>query len=325
MNAVEPIAGKAKTGIWGLDNILSGGFSRGHVFLVEGAPGTGKTTIALQFLLEGARAGEKVPLHHAVGNRARIARRRGLPWLDAGRRHRGIRIAAAGKPAGFRAAAEPALFVRPRTRRNHQADFRSGRALPAEPGRARQPVRDQAAGAEFAALPAANSGDQALFREIRLHGDAARRSHRRCRRQDRAQRRPWRASARGIGAGLRRGAAARAHHQISRREIPRRLSRRDHHHRRTERVSAAGGVGISHELCAHHDVQRHRGVRPAVGRRHRSRFEHADPRSCRHRKVAAGHRLRRRGDCARREGGAVRVRRRTRPAVRAHERPRHRS
>src|SRR3954453_16717342 len=59
MNAIEPIAGKAKTGIWGLDNILSGGFSRGHVFLVEGAPGTGKTTIALQFLLEGARAGEK--------------------------------------------------------------------------------------------------------------------------------------------------------------------------------------------------------------------------------------------------------------------------
>ncbi len=59
MNAVEPIAGKAKTGIWGLDNILSGGFSRGHLFLVEGAPGTGKTTVALQFLLEGVRAGEK--------------------------------------------------------------------------------------------------------------------------------------------------------------------------------------------------------------------------------------------------------------------------
>src|SRR5438445_12523027 len=59
MNSVENFAGKARTGIWGLDNILSGGFSRGHVFLVEGAPGTGKTTIALQFLLEGARAGEK--------------------------------------------------------------------------------------------------------------------------------------------------------------------------------------------------------------------------------------------------------------------------
>src|SRR6202051_259219 len=59
MNSVENFTGKAKTGIWGLDNILSGGFSRGHVFLVEGAPGTGKTTVALQFLLEGAKAGEK--------------------------------------------------------------------------------------------------------------------------------------------------------------------------------------------------------------------------------------------------------------------------
>jgi circadian clock protein KaiC len=59
MNIIEPIAGKAKTGIWGLDDILSGGFSRGHVFLVEGAPGTGKTTIALQFLMEGVQAGEK--------------------------------------------------------------------------------------------------------------------------------------------------------------------------------------------------------------------------------------------------------------------------
>src|SRR3954465_1988090 len=49
----------AKTGIWGLDDILSGGFSREHLFLLEGAPGTGKTTIALQFLMAGARAGEK--------------------------------------------------------------------------------------------------------------------------------------------------------------------------------------------------------------------------------------------------------------------------
>ncbi len=49
----------ASTGIRGLDEILSGGFTTGHVFLLEGTPGTGKTTIALDFLLEGAKAGER--------------------------------------------------------------------------------------------------------------------------------------------------------------------------------------------------------------------------------------------------------------------------
>ena len=179
MNSVEAIAEKAKTGIWGLDNILSGGFSRGHVFLVEGAPGTGKTTDRAA-IPDGRRQGRReVPLHHSVGNRTRVARRRGLPWLDAGRSDRGVRIAAAGKPARFRPAAEPALFVGSRTRRNHQADLRGGGTGAAEPGGARQPFRDQAAGAKLAALPAADSGDQALFREIRHHGDAARRSDRR--------------------------------------------------------------------------------------------------------------------------------------------------
>ena len=50
---------KDKTGIPGLDEILDGGLSQGNVFLLEGAPGAGKTTVALQFLLEGAGKGER--------------------------------------------------------------------------------------------------------------------------------------------------------------------------------------------------------------------------------------------------------------------------
>lgn len=49
----------ASTGILGLDDVLAGGFPRNHLFLVEGHPGTGKTTMALQFLLAGQREGER--------------------------------------------------------------------------------------------------------------------------------------------------------------------------------------------------------------------------------------------------------------------------
>lgn len=50
----------AKTGIEGLDLILRGGLVRECVYLIEGAPGAGKTTLSLQFLLEGVRNRESV-------------------------------------------------------------------------------------------------------------------------------------------------------------------------------------------------------------------------------------------------------------------------
>ena len=50
---------KALTGVPGLDDILLGGLAAGRVFLLEGSPGTGKTTMALSFLLEGAKLGER--------------------------------------------------------------------------------------------------------------------------------------------------------------------------------------------------------------------------------------------------------------------------
>lgn len=57
----DPVAStKAASGIAGLDTILGGGLPPHRLYLVQGNPGVGKTTLALQFLLEGARQGETV-------------------------------------------------------------------------------------------------------------------------------------------------------------------------------------------------------------------------------------------------------------------------
>jgi circadian clock protein KaiC len=53
-SAVDP------TGIPGLDDVLRGGLPRGQLYLLEGSAGAGKTTLGLQFLLEGVRRGERV-------------------------------------------------------------------------------------------------------------------------------------------------------------------------------------------------------------------------------------------------------------------------
>jgi len=50
---------KVDFGIPGLDDITVGGLARGRLFLLEGHPGTGKTTIATQFLMAGVAAGER--------------------------------------------------------------------------------------------------------------------------------------------------------------------------------------------------------------------------------------------------------------------------
>jgi circadian clock protein KaiC len=50
---------RIQTGVPGLDDILCGGLTAERVYLVEGEPGTGKTTIGLQFLLEGIAHGER--------------------------------------------------------------------------------------------------------------------------------------------------------------------------------------------------------------------------------------------------------------------------
>src|SRR3954452_13779049 len=58
MNTVTKLLPSASTGVAGLDDVLEGGLARNRLHLLEGTPGTGKTTVALQFLLAGAREGE---------------------------------------------------------------------------------------------------------------------------------------------------------------------------------------------------------------------------------------------------------------------------
>ena len=58
-SAPIPTQERAPTGIAGLDDVLGGGFPANHVYLVEGDPGSGKTTLGLHFLRQGVKQGEK--------------------------------------------------------------------------------------------------------------------------------------------------------------------------------------------------------------------------------------------------------------------------
>ena len=50
---------RISTGVEKLDQLLSGGYPKGKSILIAGEPGTGKTLLSLQYLMEGAKKGEK--------------------------------------------------------------------------------------------------------------------------------------------------------------------------------------------------------------------------------------------------------------------------
>lgn len=82
-------AASVSTGTQGLDAILGGGLIPHRTYLVQGPPGAGKTTLALQFLLEGARNGETtlyVTLSETADELREVARSHG--WsLDGAHLH----------------------------------------------------------------------------------------------------------------------------------------------------------------------------------------------------------------------------------------------
>jgi len=80
MSGLLQTPSRCSTGIAGLDEILHGGLPVRRLHLVQGEPGTGKTTLALQFLLEGVRRGEAclyVTLAESAEELAEVARSHG--------------------------------------------------------------------------------------------------------------------------------------------------------------------------------------------------------------------------------------------------------
>jgi circadian clock protein KaiC len=71
---------RASTGVPGLDHVLGGGLPTNHLYLVEGTPGAGKTTLGLQFLRRGVQEGERglyITLSETAGELETVARSHG--------------------------------------------------------------------------------------------------------------------------------------------------------------------------------------------------------------------------------------------------------
>ena len=158
---------KAATGVEGLDDILAGGLRRGRVYLLEGSPGTGKTTIATQFLLAGAAAGERglyITLSETEEELRESAASHGWALDDR------LAIFELVPPESLLDDDQQQsllyssdLELGETTKRIFEAFERSQAAA----GRARQPVRNPPAGAKLAALSAPDPRAEALFRAQR--------------------------------------------------------------------------------------------------------------------------------------------------------------
>lgn len=73
---------RISTGVFGLDEVLDGGLICGSTYLVRGGPGTGKTTLGLHFLTEGAARGEKVLLISLAATEKEIRQEAGSIGFD---------------------------------------------------------------------------------------------------------------------------------------------------------------------------------------------------------------------------------------------------
>ena len=164
MSGAKP---KARTGVPGLDDILLGGWPPAGSFSWKAARAPARPPWRCSFLLEGAKVGERglyITLSETEHELRAGAQSHGWDLDDK------IEIFEIVPPESLldsEPAAEPALFLRPRARRDDQAHLRCRRAQQGPARRLDSPVGDPPAGAELAALPAPDPGAEALFRPSR--------------------------------------------------------------------------------------------------------------------------------------------------------------
>ena len=235
---------RASTGVDGLDHILGGGLSRNRLYLLEGTPGTGKTTFALRFLMEGASARRARPLHHALGNRRGARGGSRIAWLVA-RQHRRVRAGQRERRRSRRRAVDP-LSVGGRARRDDPHAHRADRERGAVACRPRQPLGDAPARAGPAALSAPGARAQAVLQHALVHGAAARRQDLRTGRPAAAQHLARRDQPRADDPGVRHREPPPAGGEDARAEVPGRLARLPPRHRPRRRVPAPGRLAAPH-------------------------------------------------------------------------------
>ena len=182
----EKAGADASTGVAGLDDILAGA-ARERVYLLEGSPGTGKTTSAMSFLRAGAALGEKT-LYITLSETEEELR-------DTAQSHgwdlKGIDIFELVPPKVCLTNSNNKAFsiLRPGAGRDHPDDFRGGALEP------RRVVIDSLSelrllAQKLASVSPAGAGPEALFRQTRRHRPAVGRSDHRNPGQTGAQRGP---------------------------------------------------------------------------------------------------------------------------------------
>ena len=181
MTQTEPIESSAEparvsTGNFGLDDILGGGLDPERVYLIEGRPGTGKTTLALQFLLEGVRRGERclyVTLSESESELRSVVGRHG--WtLD------GIDIFELVPPeASLDPDQELTLFHPAEMELSETTKHILDRVIAVNPSRVvfELALRDAVVGAKLVALSPPNPCLEELLCSSAMHRRLARRSH----------------------------------------------------------------------------------------------------------------------------------------------------